>query len=50
MCTLPPRVEYEATPLGLSLQPAFERLLQWSEVHLDQVAKARRNFEALSQD
>jgi DNA-binding HxlR family transcriptional regulator len=42
---MPPRVEYECTPLGLSLQPVFARLVEWSGSHLDEVREARRQFE-----
>jgi DNA-binding HxlR family transcriptional regulator len=38
---VPPKVEYSLTPLGRSLQPLLEAICQWSERHLEEVAKAR---------
>src|SRR3954468_21476241 len=34
---IPPRVEYEITPLGRSLAPLFARLADWAADHLDEV-------------
>ncbi|OUS24296.1 transcriptional regulator [Gammaproteobacteria bacterium 45_16_T64] len=31
---VPPKVEYSATDLGLSLQPVLEAIAHWSEEHL----------------
>jgi DNA-binding HxlR family transcriptional regulator len=41
---MPPRVEYEITPLGRSLAPVFAALSEWS-VHLPEVEQARRDHE-----
>lgn len=30
---IPPRVEYEATPKGLALEPVFEQVSAWAEAH-----------------
>lgn len=32
---IPPRVEYAATPLGLSLEPVLLALCQWGQRHAD---------------
>jgi DNA-binding HxlR family transcriptional regulator len=42
---MPPRVEYECTPLGLSLQPVFAHIVEWSGSHLNEVREARRQFD-----
>jgi DNA-binding HxlR family transcriptional regulator len=42
---VPPRVEYECTPLAVSLQPIFTRVVEWSDTHLDDVREARRQFD-----
>jgi len=43
---VPPRVEYEITPLGQSLAPLFAALTDWSSDHLGQVEDARAAFDA----
>jgi DNA-binding HxlR family transcriptional regulator len=42
---MPPRVEYEITPLGRSLSPVFAALGEWS-VHLPEVEQARREHDS----
>jgi DNA-binding HxlR family transcriptional regulator len=42
---VPPRVEYELTPLGRTLAEAACGVWLWVEKHFDQVNKARRAFE-----
>ncbi len=42
---MPPRVEYECTPLAISLRPIFTRIVAWSDTHLDDVRKARDRFD-----
>ena len=42
---VPPRVEYEITDLGRSLSPLFAALADWSSGHLDEVERARREFD-----
>lgn len=34
---VPPRVEYSLTPLGESLMPVLEQLIEWSEAHFKDV-------------
>jgi len=43
---IPPRVEYEITPLGRSLAPVFSALVNWSGDHLASVASARADYDA----
>ncbi|WP_035854278.1 winged helix-turn-helix transcriptional regulator [Cryptosporangium arvum] len=43
---VPPRVEYEITPLGQSLAPLFAGLADWSEANLPKVHEARAAFDA----
>ena len=44
--TMPVSVEYELTPLGLTLMPVVEGLRSWSMSNFAAVAKARARFEA----
>ncbi len=44
--TVPPRVEYELTPLGHSLRVPLEGLGSWAFAHLPVVERARRAFDA----
>ena len=43
---VPPRVEYELTPLGHSVFEIIESLRDWSIAHLDQVQAARARYDA----
>ncbi|WP_244536173.1 helix-turn-helix domain-containing protein [Hyphomicrobium sp. NDB2Meth4] len=43
---VPPRVEYELSPLGRSLSDLVRSLGSWAEEHLEQVIAARDAFEA----
>jgi DNA-binding HxlR family transcriptional regulator len=43
---VPPRVEYELTPLGRTLLGTTQALVNWSEEHQDEIARARESFEA----
>ena len=45
---VPPRVEYEISELGRSLGPLFQTLARWSDVHLDEVARARTDYDEAS--
>lgn len=42
---VPPRVEYQITELGSSLQSVFAALGQWSAGHLSDVEEARTHYE-----
>lgn len=43
--TIPPRVDYELTPLGHSLQVPVLALAQWAAAHLPQIAHAQALFD-----
>jgi DNA-binding HxlR family transcriptional regulator len=43
---MPPRVDYELTPLGRTLLDAVGALLAWADVHLDEVDAARAAYDA----
>jgi DNA-binding HxlR family transcriptional regulator len=43
--TIPPRVEYELTPLGRSLLQVVEPLGLWARTHIDVMREARENFD-----
>jgi len=43
--TIPPRVEYELTPLGRSLRQAVEPLGLWAKSHVLDIHKARDRFD-----
>lgn len=34
---IPPRVEYSLTEMGQSLMPVIEKMIEWAEVHFEQV-------------
>ncbi|WP_370204903.1 winged helix-turn-helix transcriptional regulator [Pararhodobacter marinus] len=43
---IPPRVEYELTPLGHSLRGPVRALTDWALAHLDHIDAARESFDA----
>ena len=43
---VPPRVDYELTPLGTTLIDPIEALLEWIVVHTQEIATARAAYEA----
>jgi DNA-binding HxlR family transcriptional regulator len=43
---IPPRVEYEVTPLGRTLVPVFRKLAKWSDEHLSEVYAAQQRYDA----
>jgi DNA-binding HxlR family transcriptional regulator len=43
--SVPPKVEYSLTPLGGSLVNKVEELCEWAEANVDQVLKAREEFD-----
>ncbi|MEV0973466.1 winged helix-turn-helix transcriptional regulator [Microtetraspora glauca] len=45
---VPPRVEYEISELGRSLAPLFAHLAEWAATNLDQVDRARRDYDNAS--
>jgi DNA-binding HxlR family transcriptional regulator len=46
---VPPRVEYEISPLGRSLAPVFAALMKWSVANLSKVDRSRLNFDKANQ-
>ena len=42
---IPPRVEYQLTPLGRSLSAAFCGVWVWAETHHDEIDRAREAFQ-----
>lgn len=43
--SVPPRVDYELTPLGHSLREPVEELGSWAFAHLDAIDEARARFD-----
>jgi DNA-binding HxlR family transcriptional regulator len=43
--SVPPKVEYSLTALGSSLVDQMQGLCLWAEDHIDQVLRARENFD-----
>ena len=47
---IPPRVEYQLTPLGQSLQEPISALWAWAEEHQGEVQSARLEYDGLHED
>lgn len=43
---VPPRVDYELTPLGVTLLETVQSLVTWTEEHQNEIAAARSRYEA----
>jgi DNA-binding HxlR family transcriptional regulator len=43
--SVPVRVEYALTPLGLSLMPVMRAIKDWAETHIDEVVEARHAYD-----
>ncbi|MCT9084217.1 winged helix-turn-helix transcriptional regulator [Streptomyces fulvoviolaceus] len=43
---VPPRVEYELTPLGGTLHATIRSLVTWTETHQEEIATAREAYDA----
>ncbi|TDC74283.1 winged helix-turn-helix transcriptional regulator [Streptomyces hainanensis] len=43
---VPPRVDYELTPLGRTLLTTIQALVEWTEAHQTEVAAARATYDA----
>ncbi|HTI07745.1 MAG TPA: helix-turn-helix domain-containing protein [Puia sp.] len=43
---IPPRVEYQLTPLGQSLMPYLESLANWAEANIGTILQSREKFGA----
>jgi DNA-binding HxlR family transcriptional regulator len=46
---IPPRVDYELTPLGRTLLDAVGTLVCWARAHLDEIDAARAAYDAREQ-
>lgn len=46
---IPPRVEYQVTPLGLSLVPAVLALAEWAATHTAEIAANRDAYDAAAE-
>jgi DNA-binding HxlR family transcriptional regulator len=46
--TIPPRVDYELTPLGRSLWKAVQPLGDWAQSHVSHIGKAQDAFDRKS--
>jgi DNA-binding HxlR family transcriptional regulator len=46
---MPPRVEYELTPLGQMLRDPLRALGAWAENHIAQVMQSRDDFDAVAE-
>jgi DNA-binding HxlR family transcriptional regulator len=46
--TIPPRVDYELTPLGHSLVVPIQQLGSWARQNIDVIEEARRRFDQAS--
>ena len=44
--TIPPKVEYQLTPLGESLVPSIQALVQWALTNQAEIKAARRHYDA----
>ena len=44
---VPPRVEYELTPLGRSLVPYVHSLTDWAKKNMPAIQKSRKKFSAM---
>jgi DNA-binding HxlR family transcriptional regulator len=42
---VPPRVEYELTPLGTTLHETIQSLVTWTEAHQNEIAAARSEYD-----
>ncbi|WP_436758810.1 winged helix-turn-helix transcriptional regulator [Streptosporangium sp. V21-05] len=43
---VPPRVDYELTPLGVTLHDTIQSLVTWTEKHQNEIAAARAGYDA----
>ncbi len=45
---VPPRVDYQLTPLGETLLRTIGQLAAWADAHLDEIEQARASYDAAS--
>jgi DNA-binding HxlR family transcriptional regulator len=48
--TIPPRVDYELTELGISLREPVKALGQWALDHIDCIFAAQQRYDAVQED
>jgi DNA-binding HxlR family transcriptional regulator len=46
--SVPVRVDYELTPLGVSLLDVLSHLKEWAEAHMGEVDAARASYDAVN--
>jgi len=46
---VPPRVDYELTPLGTTLLDTIQALVTWTEEHQNEIAAARADYDVRAQ-
>lgn len=44
--TIPPKVEYNLTPLGLALHKATEPIAEWAENNLPEIKRAQKAYDS----
>jgi DNA-binding HxlR family transcriptional regulator len=44
--SVPVRVDYQLTELGLDLAPVLSAIKRWAEANMDRIAMARAEFDA----
>ncbi|OKI01070.1 HxlR family transcriptional regulator [Streptomyces sp. CB02923] len=47
---VPPRVDYELTPLGATLHDTIQALVTWTEEHQEEIAEARAGYDRRTQE
>jgi DNA-binding HxlR family transcriptional regulator len=47
---VPPRVDYELTPLGQTLCEPIAAIIRWTEAHIEEVVSAQAHYDALSDE
>ncbi|MET7719011.1 helix-turn-helix domain-containing protein [Streptomyces sp. NPDC005407] len=47
---VPPRVDYELTPLGVTLHDTIQALVTWTEEHQGEIAAARATYDSREAD
>ncbi|MFD9734918.1 winged helix-turn-helix transcriptional regulator [Umezawaea sp. NPDC059074] len=45
---VPPRVDYELTPMGVTLHETIQALVNWTETHQEAIGSARAEYDARS--
>jgi DNA-binding HxlR family transcriptional regulator len=45
--TIPPKVEYQLTPLGNSLEDVVATVRQWAYTHMDEISDSRDQYDQL---